>query len=349
MSVSLTIRIAVKIYPDKLEGQLAKGLLPLYIVSGDEPLLVQESADLIRHALQNAGFTERDLFHVDAKFDWEQVLYSNGSMSLFAEKKILELRMSSAKPGDKGAKALTELCGNISDDTCVLLVMPRIDAAAQRTKWFKIVSAVAGLVQVWPVDAKQLPRWIDNRFKRTGLKASRDAVLALVEKIEGNLLAAVQEIERMKLCATDNHIDVDMVMGGVADSSRYDVFVLIDAALEGNVKRSIKVMDGLQLEGVEPLYLNSMLAREIRSLSAMSFKIEQGQTPDAVMQSARVWANRKGPVGACLQRHNTAELEQMQLRLGVVDRMVKGLAKGRAWDELTSMVLELSSQPVRAV
>lgn len=337
----------MKIYPDKLEGQLARGLLPLYIVSGDEPLLVQESTDILRQALREAGFTERDLFHVDANFDWQQVLYSNNSMSLFAEKKILELRMSSAKPGDKGAKALTELCGSVSEDTCVLLVLPRVDANTQRTKWFKTLDAVAGFVQVWPVDAKRLPGWIDNRFKRGGLKASRDAVLALVEKVEGNLLAAVQEIERMKLCATDNKIDVDMVMSGVADSSRYDIFVLIDAALEGNVRRSIKILDGLQLEGVEPVYLNSMLAREIRSLSGMAFKIEQGQTPDAVMRSARVWDNRKGPIGACLQRHGTVALEQMQLRLGAVDRMVKGLAQGSAWDELTSAVLDLSSQRAR--
>jgi DNA polymerase-3 subunit delta len=117
--------------------------------------------------------------------------------------------------------------------------------------------------------------------------------------------------------------------------------------LEGNVKRSIKILDGLQLEGVEPIYLNSMLAREIRSLSGMAFKIEQGQTPDAVMRSARVWDNRKGPVGACLQRHGTVALEQMQLRLGAVDRMVKGLTQGSAWDELTSAVLDLSSQRAR--
>ncbi len=333
----------MKIYPDKLQGQLSREILSLYIVSGDEPLLVQESCDLIREVLKKGEFSERDLFHVDNNFDWKQVTYSNGSMSLFAEKKIIELRMSSTKPGKEGAVALTELCQSISEDNCVLLVMPRVDAATQRTKWFKTIEGLGGFIQLWPVDAKQLPRWIDNRFKRAGLTASRDAVQALVEKIEGNLLAAVQEIERMKLCSSTGRIEIDEVMGGVADSSRYDVFQLIDAALEGNTSRVVKILDGLQLEGIEPLFLNNMLAREIRNLSAMAHKIDQGQPVDAVMRSGRIWDKRKAPVAAGLRRHRATDLEQMQSRLLRVDRMVKGLeVTGRPWDELASMVVELS-------
>ena len=333
----------MKIYPDKLQGQLARELLSLYIVSGDEPLLVQESSDLIRDELRKAGFSERDLFHVDSNFDWQQVTYSNGSMSLFADKKIIELRMSSAKPGKEGAAALTELCANISEDNCILLVMSRLDAATQRTKWFKTLEGLGGFVQVWPVDAKQLPRWIENRFKRVGLTASREAVQALVERIEGNLLAAVQEIERMKLCSTTGRIEIDEVMGGVADSARYDVFLLIDAALEGNTSRVVRILDGLQLEGTEPLFLNNMLAREIRNLSAMAHKVDQGQSVDAVLRSGRIWDKRKTPVAACLKRHRATDLERMQSRLSLVDRMVKGLEDtGRPWDELTTMVVELS-------
>ena len=333
----------MKIYPEKLEGQLAKALLPLYVVSGDEPLLVQESCDVIRKAFARVGYGERDLFHVEAGFDWEQVIYSNSSRSLFADKKILELRMRSAKPGDAGGKALIELCENISDDTRVLLVLPRADAATQRTKWFKTVEGVGGLVQIWPVDQKNLPRWVENRFQVAGLRASRDAVLALVERIEGNLLAAVQEIERMKLCSKDGKIDVDEVLGGVADSSRFDVFLLIDAALAGDTSRVVKIINGLRLEGTEPLYLNSMLAREIRGLATMAFKLEHGQSLDAVIRGGRIWDKRKGPVTACLRRHRVRDLEQLQIRLGTVDRMVKGLAPGGPWDELTSTVVALSA------
>ena len=333
----------MKIYPDKLQGQLAREILSFYIVSGDELLLVQESCDLIRDELRKAGFSERDLFHIDNNFEWQQVTYSNGSMSLFADKKIIELRMSSAKPGKEGAVALTKLCANLSEDNCILLVLPRLDAATQRTKWFKTLEGIGGFVQVWPIDANQLPRWIENRFKRVGLTASREAVQALAERIEGNLLAAVQEIERMKLCSITGHIEIDEVMGGVADSARYDVFLLIDAALEGNTSRVVRILDGLYLEGAEPLFLNNMLAREIRNLSVMAHKIDQGQSVDAVLRSGRIWDKRKAPVAACLRRHRATDLERMQSRFSRVDLMVKGLEDtGRPWDELTTMVVELS-------
>ncbi len=332
----------MKIYPDKLADHLRGTLLPLYLVSGDEPLLVQESCDEIRAALRMAGYLERDLFHVEGTFDWQQVLYSNNSLSLFAEKKIIELRMSSAKPGTTGAKALTELA--VLNDNCVLLVLPRLDASTQKSKWFKTLESAGGLVQVWPVDAGELPGWIRDRFTRAGLRASRDAVLALADRIEGNLLAAVQEIERIKLCATDAEVSVELVLGSVADSSRYDVFLLIDAAVAGNATRAVKIIDGLRREGVDPLYVNSMLAREIRSLVSMSFQVGQGKSVDAVLRSARVWNKRKRAVTSCLKRQRVNDLERMQARLGTVDRMVKGLVPGRPWDELASTVVSLSGR-----
>ena len=333
----------MKIYPEKISGELSRTLLPAYVVSGDEPLLIQEVCDEVRAALHKAGYIERDLFHVETGFDWSQVLHSNNSISLFAEKKILELRMASDKPGDQGARALTELVQNQSEDNCLLLVMPRVSAATQRTKWFKTVESTSGFIQVWPIDARNLPGWLANRFRRAGLQASREAVQALAYKTEGNLLAAVQEIERMKLCSDSNRIDLQQVLGGVEDNSRYDVFLLIDAALKGNTERVIKIVEGLQLEGTAPLYLNFMLARELRTLSAMAFKMEQGQSLGNAMKSSRVWNNRREPVTACLRRHSVNSLERLQLRLTEVDRMVKGLTPGRPWDELASTLMVLSA------
>jgi DNA polymerase-3 subunit delta len=332
----------VKIYPDKLTAQLQRDALPVYVVSGDDPLLMQEACDEIRAALRAKGFVERELFHIERGFDWSEVLYSSNSMSLFSDKKIIELRMSSSKPGDDGARALTELCQTPSPDNCLLVVMPRVESTTQRSKWFKTLESTGGLMQVWPVDAKNLPRWIENRFRRAGLRATTDAAVALADKVEGNLLAAVQEIERMKLCTDGAEIGVETVLEGVADSARYDVFLLIDAALAGNTARAVRIVEGLRLEGVEPLFVVNMLARELRSLISMSFAMRRGESEDAVMKRWRVWDRRKPIVSLCLKRHGGEALEGLHERLVAADRMVKGLGPGRAWDQIALTVARLS-------
>lgn len=333
----------MKIYPEKLTAHLKGEPFPLYLVTGDDPLLMQETCDEIRAALRDKGFVERDLFHVETGFDWSEVLYSGNSMSLFSDKKIIELRMASSKPGDAGARALTELCQDPGEDNCVLLVMPKVDQNAQRSKWFKMLESKGALIQVWPIDARNLPRWIEKRFRMAGLKASPEAAVALADKVEGNLLAAVQEIERMKLCADGKEVDAATVLEGVADSARYDVFLLIDAVLAGNTARAVRILDGLKLEGTVPLFLVSMLAREVRSLASMWFAIHRGESEGAVMKRWRVWDKRKQAVSRCLDRHTGKTLEDLHGRLVAVDRMVKGMDSGRAWDQLTLMVAELSA------
>jgi DNA polymerase-3 subunit delta len=192
-----------KIYADKLADTLKRQAASLFIVSGDDPLLVQESCDLVRANLKERGYIERELFHVEGSFDWSSLLYSTNSMSLFADKKLLEVRMPSGKPGDQGSKALQEILEQLGDETAMLLVLPRVDQQAQRTKWFKALEAKGLLVQVWPIDAKDLPRWLNGRFRQAGLRVTSEAVQVMAQRIEGNLLAAVQEIERLKLTAPD--------------------------------------------------------------------------------------------------------------------------------------------------
>ncbi|MDZ7684249.1 MAG: DNA polymerase III subunit delta [Gammaproteobacteria bacterium] len=236
----------MKLPADRLPAELKKGLERLYVVSGDEPLLVQEACDLIRATLRENGFTEREVFNAEGRFDWEDVLFSANSMSLFAERRILEIRVPGGKPGDKGAKALTTYTQNMPDDAVMLLVMPRLDAASQRTKWFKAIDAAGVFVQVWPVSMGEMPKWIAERFRRAGLEADRDAINAMVERIEGNLLAAIQEIERLRLSSTDRKITLQHIVESVADSSRYDVFTLIDAAVSQDARRTLKIVQGLR-------------------------------------------------------------------------------------------------------
>lgn len=335
----------MKVYPEKLGAELARNIAPIYIISGDEPLLVQEAGDQVRAALRKAGYTERDLFHVEGNFDWEQVLFSANSMSLFAEQKILELRIPSGKPGDKGAAALASYIENIPSDTVMLLMLPRVDAQSQRTKWFKALESAGVFVQVWPIAVGQMPRWINDRFKKAGLSASREAVEALVDRIEGNLLAAIQEIERLRLINTDGKIGLGDIIEGVADSSRYDVFSLLDAAVNQDHSRTLKIVRGLQLEGTEILYVTAMLARELRSLASMAAQISEGQAVDAVMNSARVWQKRKPLVTRCLRSKNLKQLLALQARVSRIDKMVKGIGRGDPWSELTDVVMSLAGKP----
>ncbi len=333
----------MKVYANRLAESLSKQLAPIYIVSGDEPLLVQEACDEIRSAAKKAGYLERDLFHAEGNFDWGEISYSLNSMSLFAEKKVLEVRMASAKPGDKGSKALVSIAEEVNEDTLLMLVMPRVDASGQRSKWFKTLEAAAVFVQVWPIEARELPRWLENRFRQAGLRASRDAVRLMAERIEGNLLAAVQEIERLKLIAGDKgEVDAGLVEMSVADSARFDVFNLIDAALIGNSDRVARMMQGLKTEGVEVLFVVNMLARELRSLEGMSEAMARGSSVNDVLKKGRVWDKRKNAVTECLKRNNQASLHQVQFSLGRVDRMVKGIENGDPWRELTTLMLTLS-------
>ena len=331
----------MKIYGNQLSKHLKSLDQPVYIVSGDEPLLVQEAADAIRASARASGFSEREVYHVEASFDWEQVLFSANSMSLFADRKLLELRFNNLRPGDKGAKALTSYCESPPDDTLMLILLPRLDAAAQRSKWFKTLESSGLLVQVWPIERREMPSWLAGRFKQAGMTASREAIEALVDRLEGNLLAAVQEVERLRLTANTTQIELTHVLDSVADSARYNVFDLIDTSLSGDVGRGLRMLNGLRSEGGEPLQLNALIAREIRNLAQMREKLDQGQHLDAVLKSGGVWAKRKRPVTQALKRLSSAELLDLELVLAGVDKTAKGQAAGDPWDGLSNCIAGL--------
>lgn len=333
----------MKVYADKLGASLKKNLASVYVISGDDPLLVQEACDQVRAAAKAAGYLQRDLFHVEGGFNWGELSYAVNSMSLFADRKVLEVRMNSAKPGDAGAKALVQVAEQAGDDTLLLIVMPRVDASTRRAKWFKSLEALAVLVQIWPIEGKDLPRWLEGRFRHAGLKASRDAIRVMAERIEGNLLAAVQEIERLKLVTgEDGQVDASLVADSVADSARFDVFRLIDATLAGNSRRVARMTRGLKAEGVEVLFVVNMMARELRILEGMAESLLGGAPMQEILKKGRVMERRKTPVARCLERNSLEALRLAQLSLGRVDRMVKGIETGDPWRELTSALLRLS-------
>jgi DNA polymerase-3 subunit delta len=324
---------------DDLPTQISQGLKPVYIISGDEPLQAGEACDAIRRQARAQGFSEREVMHVEKSFDWEQFLAASNSLSLFAEQRLLELRMPSGKPGDKGSKALQEYARNPAPDTVLLIIAGKIEKAAQNSKWYKALDGVGASVQVWPVDAKMLPQWIRRRMQAKGMQPAAEAVTLLAERVEGNLLAAAQEIDKLLLLHGAGPIDFAAMADSVADSARYDIYGLVDAALIGDTKRVLRMLAGLKAEGAETVLLLWALTREVRSLQGMAKQIDQGERLDQVITKYRVWPKRKPLVTAALRRHNNQAWLNMLQRAARLDLMIKGRKTGNVWDELLQLCL----------
>ncbi len=335
---------------EQLATHLQKSLLPMYWVSGDEPLLVQESTDLIRTHCRKLDFTEREQFFVESNFDWHNLQQSDSNLSLFAAKKIIELRLRSAKLDENAKSALKNYLTSPNPDNVLLIVSPKIEKATTATKWFQALEKQGAHIQIWPVDTKSLPHWIGDRLLQHGIEADREAVSLLADRVEGNLLAADQEIEKLALLlkgpgfveGTSITLDSRAVAQMVANSSRYNVFTLVDATLAGDSARAIKVMQGLAADGSEPLMILAMISKEIRNLTQMAVRVEKGQSITAVMESERVWSNRKAVVKAALERLNAATLHRLLQQAMRVDHAVKGLLQTDPWRELSNLVLLMS-------
>lgn len=329
----------MKLYYDKLGAHLQQGLQPVYLLSGDEPLQLMEAGDAIRRCARESGFAEREVMHVEPGFDWDALLAASNSMSLFAEQRLIELRMPNGKPGKEGGKVLTEYAANPPPDTVLLITSGKLDRSAQNSKWFKSLDKAGVTLAVWPVEPQALPGWVMQRMRSRGMQPTPEAAQLLAERVEGNMLAAAQEVEKLLLLYGESPIDAQQVEEGVADSARYDIFELVDTALLGDVPRTSRVVQGLRGEGVEPVLVLWALLREIRSLVKMAAEIEKGDAIDPVMEQFRIWNKRKPPVKAGLRRHNLKRWQLLLRRAGRIDRMIKGIEPGNAWDELLQLAL----------
>ena len=332
----------MKIKAEQLHSHLQKQLLPIYIISGDEPLLAQESADAVRIAARAAGFTERELFYVEGNYDWNQLLNEANSLSLFADKKILEIRITNGKPGDKGSKALCEMCANLNPDNLLLIVLPKLERATQNSKWIKTLESIGAHIQVWPVTGTHLPRWIQQRLNHAGIDANAEAVQILADRVEGNLLAAVQEIEKLKLLALDGKVDASRMSSVVADSARYNLFEFIDKVLMGDAQSAARSLRGLQNEGIESIPLLWAITRELRILAKASEQLSQGAHSDSALKSAGVWDKRIPLFRSALRRLSPAHLRMLIHQAGAIDRGIKGQRQADIWDELTTLVLSMA-------
>jgi DNA polymerase III subunit delta len=327
----------VKITPDALATHLAGQLLPAYLISGDEPLLTGEAADAIRDGARAAGFTEREVHFVERAADWEDVRASGANLSLFAARRVVEIRMHSGKPGVAGAAALAALLKAKDPDTLYLILAPRLDRDAQASDWVRTLDSVGAWVQVWPVDAQRLVAWLRGRCRRLGLEASEDALELLAARTEGNLLAAHQELTKLTLLAQGNRITTETILASVADSARYDVFQLGESVLAGEAPRALRMLAGLRAEGTEPTLVLWALAKSMRDV--------WNSQPGA--GRARGW-QRPGAAAALAQAQRRAprlSFRDLARRASRADHMIKGRLAGDPWDELALLAGDICAQP----
>ena len=332
----------MRLYPEKLADHLQQKLLPVYLVSGDEPLLLQECCDQIRQKARAEDCNEREVIEGGvSNFNWQDILHSASNMSLFADRKLIELRLPSGKPGAEGSKALCEYLDIASGDDVLLIVSGKIDKQSTNSKWYKALDKAGVTVQVWPVDAKNLPRWLQQRVRNAGMSIDDDALRLLCERMEGNLLAAVQEVEKLKLLAADSKITMQTVTEAVSDNARYNLFDMADNALKGNASVSLRMLYGLRAEGTEPPVVLWALVREIRTLYEAQLDCDSGQSTQQALSSRRVWQNRMPLMQAALTRHNTHSLSLLLEQAARADGSIKGFADGKPWDNLSRLVITL--------
>jgi DNA polymerase-3 subunit delta len=336
----------MRLRPDQLTQQLQKQLLPIYVVSGDEPLLVQEACDQIRRYAREQGCSEREVIDASPKnFDWQEILGSATSMSLFCERKLVEIRLPSGKPGAAGSKALCAYVEMAGPDDILLLIAGKIDKQSMNSKWIKTLDKTGAIIQVWPISAKDLPRWLQQRIAGAGMSIDNDALQLLSDRVEGNLLAAVQELEKLKLLSNDSHITAQAVIEAVSDNARYNLFEMVDSALGGDACSSLRMLHGLRGEGTEAAVVMWALTREIHTLQLVQADCNKGQNIQQALRSQRVWNNRMQLMQSASTRHNARSLANILKLATVADGSIKGFADGKPWDNLESLILELAMPP----
>lgn len=331
---------------DALDGHLAKTLAPLYVITSDEHLLALEAADKIRRAAKVQGFYEREILTVERSFKWGALLAANQSQSLFGDKKLIDLRIPTGKPGKDGGQALQDYVANLSPDNLTLITLPKLDWATQKAAWVGSLQQAAVYIDIPLVERNQLPGWISMRLSLQQQSADRQSLDFIADRVEGNLLAAHQEIQKLALLHPAGKLSFEQIHDAVLNVARYDVFKLNEAMLAGDVARLVRMLNGLKGEGEAlPLVLWAM-AEEIRTLLKLKSGMAQGRPLSALLKEYRIWGPREKLMDPALRRVSLANLRAALQEASQVDKMVKGLrAKafaGDPWDALLQLGLRVA-------
>ncbi|HEY6240193.1 MAG TPA: DNA polymerase III subunit delta [Burkholderiales bacterium] len=328
---------------EQLTAHLAREIRPLYAIHGDEPLLALEAADAIRARARASGFLDRVVLTADRGFDWGELRANGASRSLFGDKKLIELRLASGKPGGDGAEAIEAFCRRLPPDTLTLVTLPRLDKAGQSSSWFKAIESLGLVVNVYPVERTKLPEWIAARLAGQKQRASVETLQFLADCVEGNLLAAHQEIQKLALLLPAGELEFDAVRESVLNVARYDALKLTEAMLGGERPRLARMLEGLRGEGEAPPRILWILAEEIRAIARVQDGLAAGRQLADVCREARVWGEtRQSLIGRAARRLPRAVLLAALEHAAKIDRIVKGIVKGDPWDELLQLGLGLA-------
>ena len=321
----------------QLADHLHRSLAPIYLISGDEPLQIDESVMLVRSAAREKAYDERTVFHVERGFDWNQLLEASSNLSLFSEKKILELRMSGSKPGTPGANALLEYCQQIPEDVLLLIQCAKLDRSTMNTKWVKAILNHGVVIRAWPLLGDELTRWLQQRLQKEQLPGDRATAEYIASRVEGNMLAAAQEIEKMALLRLSENNDRDNP-GWVANQSKYTVFDLVDTILASRREKVVKILSQLQQEAFAPNLVLWALAELVR---AMLYASSQRKAKTKKVQNA-FYFTKKDRLTSCSHKFSMDQLYTLLSKCARADAAIKGRASDNVWHLFTEVSLKLA-------
>ena len=330
---------------DTFSGSLKMALKPLYLIYGEEDLLRLEAVDALRLAAKQQGYLNREQFTVEnTQFDWQEILNSANSAGLFADLKLLEIHIPNGKVGKQGGEVLQYLADNLPSDTVIMIVLPKLDKTQTQSKWFGALKKNAIVVEAKPVSAAQLPAWISERLQHYDLSIETEAAILFAERVEGNLLAAKQEIDKLALLYPKGHVlNISDAEQAVANVARFDVFQLSSAWMNGDIRRVARLLDGLAEEGEEPVLLVWAVAEDIRMLIRLTAAVQQGKSVQSVRNELRLWGDKQYSAPKAIARLSIKRLIDALQECAKIDRQIKGVESGDAWTSFRQLVLKLAA------
>ena len=334
----------MRLRPEQIEGHCQQGLLPVYLVFGDEQMLVEECSGVIRQQARKLGANDRQVWHVEGRFNWSELQWQEQTMSLFASQRLLEIRLPSGAPGKDGGEALRKYAANPPPDTTLIIISGKIDTRSQKSKWFTELDRIGATIPVWPVDLANLPRWILQRMQQRGLRANQAVAALIAERVEGNLFAAAQEIDKLQLLCPSGEVDEQTVLDSVADNARFESFGLIDSVFAGQTTKIPRMIARLRAEGLDILAVFSAVSWALHRAIDMAIQIDQGMRIEQVMSSQKppIWDKNKPVMHKALMRHSRLQWQAFLQQMAQIDQAAKGSLKTCPWLLLETLCMNIA-------
>ncbi|MBS1269327.1 MAG: DNA polymerase III subunit delta [Gammaproteobacteria bacterium] len=333
----------MRVNPRELPPRLNKNELPSAIVlSGEEPLLIEESARHIRRSAREKGFADRIPLNAEAGFDWSRLTGSSQTLSLFAERRLIELRLPTGKPGETGTRAFVDYCRDAGEDVCLLVIAGRLDARAKQAKWLRTLEGGGWLVEHRALNTAQFQSWFGQRLRERGLNLDTKTIDRMCHFLEGNLLAAAQEIDRIALFAEPNgQVAPEIVSQGLADHARFNAYAFTGACLNGEARKALRVLKVLRNEGIEPALVSWTLAKDLRTLVRIEQGLRNGDQKGRLFKTHNIWSTRAPLIDSALARLGECELQQLTRQMARCDRILKGRERGEIWQQFEVLALTM--------